>query len=130
MDSDTRTTLELALRIALDHLSSLGERPVNATASIDELRRRLHKPLQDRGLAAEEVIQQLVADVAGGLNASAGGRLYAWVSGGAVPAALAADWLTSAWDQNAGMYAVSPGSAIVEEAAGAWIKELLGLPAT
>ncbi len=130
MSSDTRTTLELALRIALDHLSSLDERPVNATASIDELRRRLHKPLQYRGLAAEEVIQQLVADVAGGLNASAGGRFYAWVIGGAVPAALAADWLTSAWDQNAGMYAVSPGSAIVEEAAGAWIKELLGLPAT
>ena len=88
MNSDTRTTLEFALRIALDHLSSLDERPVNATASIDELRRRLHKPLQDRGLAAEEVLQQPVADVAGGLNASSGGRFYAWVTGGAVPAAL------------------------------------------
>ncbi len=130
MDTDTRAALELALHSALDHLSSLDTGPVGATATIEQLRQRLHTPLQDRGLPAEDVVRQLVADVAGGLHGSAGGRFYAWVVGGSLPAALAADWLTSAWDQNAGMYAVSPGAAIVEEAAGAWIKELLGLPHT
>src|SRR5262249_29156125 len=43
---------------------------------------------------------------------------------------LAADWLTSAWDQNAGMYACAPAAAVVEEVAGEWLKDLLGLPAT
>jgi len=127
--SDARAALQLALDGALNHLMSLDERPVAARATLDELRGRLNKPLQDAGLAPDVVVEQLVADVAGGLHGTAGGRFFAWVIGGAVPAALAADWLTSAWDQNAGMYAVSPGSAVVEEVAGAWIKELLGLPA-
>jgi glutamate/tyrosine decarboxylase-like PLP-dependent enzyme len=130
MEPDSRAALELALRSALDYLSSLDERPIGATASIDDLRRRLHKPLRDSGLAAEDVVEQLVNDVAGGLHGSAGGRFFAWVVGGTVPAALAADWLASAWDQNAGMYAVSPAAAIAEETAGAWIKDLLRLPAT
>ena len=64
------------------------------------------------------------------LLGNAGGRFYAWVIGGSVDASLAADWLAAAWDQNAGMYAVSPASAIVEEIAGAWLKELLALPAS
>ncbi len=130
MHPDTRVTLEFALRSALDYLSSLDTQPVNATASLAQLRQRLHKPLEAHGLAPEDVVTQLVADIAGGLHGTAGGRFFAWVIGGAVPAALAADWLTSAWDQNAGMYAVSPGAAVVEEAAGVWIKELLGLPAS
>lgn len=130
MNSELQTTLELALSNAVEYLTSLDRRPVNATIGMDELRRNLLKPLGRAGLPAQEVVADLVRDVEGGLLGSAGGRFYAWVIGGAVPSALAADWLTSAWDQNAGMYAVSPASAIVEEAAGVWLKELLGLPAT
>jgi glutamate/tyrosine decarboxylase-like PLP-dependent enzyme len=130
MDPDTPATLEFVLRTAVDYLSSLDAREVNATASAEELRRRLYKPLQDNPLPPKDVIEQLVGDVSGGLLGSAGGRFFAWVIGGAVPAALAADWLTSAWDQNAGLYAVSPAAAVVEEAAGAWIKDLLRLPQT
>jgi glutamate/tyrosine decarboxylase-like PLP-dependent enzyme len=129
MDPDTSAALELALRAAVTYLSSLDRREVNAVASVDELRRRLHKPLQDRGLPPLEVVDQLVADVSGGLLGSGGGRFFAWVIGGAIPSALAADWLTSTWDQNAAMYVVSPAAAIVEEAAGEWLKDLLGLPA-
>src|SRR5207244_12624580 len=66
----------------------------------------------------------------GGLVAEPGGRCVGFVIGGSVPAALAADWLTAAWDQNAGIYVCSPAGSVVEEVAGAWLLELLGLPAT
>ena len=69
-----------------------------------------------------------MAQTADGHHGSASGRFYAWVIGGSVDAALAADWLTSAWDGNAGQFAVAPAPAVVEEVAGAWIKELLDLP--
>lgn len=74
------------------------------------------------------MIDELVADVEPGLVAMAGGRYFGFVIGGGVPAAVAADWLTSTWDQNAGLYAGGPSASIVEEVAGGWLKELLGLP--
>lgn len=76
--------------------------------------------------APETVIDELVRDVDGGLLGSASGRFFGWVIGGGVPAALAADWLTSTWDQNAALYACGPAEAVVEEVCGAWLKELLG----
>ena len=124
----TRPALEAALRHALDYLKSLEEGPVCATRSLEELRERIHKVLPEGGLAPERVIDELVADVAGGLLGSAGGRFFAWVIGGSLPAALAADWLTSTWDQNAALFACSPAEAVLEEACGAWLKDLLGLP--
>jgi glutamate/tyrosine decarboxylase-like PLP-dependent enzyme len=96
---------------------------------LETLRARLARPLADDGAMPEQVIEDLVSDSAGGIVASAGGRFYSWVVGGSVPAALAADWLTSAWDQNAGLYAAGPAAALVEEIAGEWLKELLGIPA-
>jgi glutamate/tyrosine decarboxylase-like PLP-dependent enzyme len=128
MTPETRAALDAAMTIAVDYLSSLEARSVSATASLDELRHALHRPLADSGIPADEVVRQMAADVDRGLLGCAGGRFFAWVIGGAVPAALAADWLTSTWDQNAGMYAVSPAAAVVEEAVGVWIKDLLGLP--
>lgn len=95
---------------------------------LDELRSRLGTPLSDAGVDPCRVIDELVASTAGGHLGSAGGRFFAWVIGGSLPSALAADWLTSVWDQNAGLYAVGPAAAVVEEIAGAWLKELLGLP--
>src|SRR5262249_53334969 len=81
------------------------------------------------GMGAQGVIDELVRDVEGGLMGSTGGRFFGWVIGGTLPAALAADWLTSAWDQNAASNLTAPAEAVVEEVTGAWLKELLGLPA-
>jgi glutamate/tyrosine decarboxylase-like PLP-dependent enzyme len=126
--TDHRRALDAAVRHAVSHIESLDLAPVTAVASAEELRQQLSRPLEAGGRAPDVVVEELAADVAGGLLGSAGGRFYAWVIGGGVPAALAADWLTSAWDQNAGMFAVSPAAAIVEEVAGGWVKELLNLP--
>jgi glutamate/tyrosine decarboxylase-like PLP-dependent enzyme len=124
-----RPSLDLALSAALRHLEALDTAPVSAGASLAELRGRLGRALTDDGLDAEQVVSELLRDVEGGLIGSAGGRFFGWVIGGAVPSSLAADWLASTWDQNAGLYAAGPAAAVVEEVAGGWLKELLGLPA-
>lgn len=126
--SPYRSVLEQALGHALTYLEHLDDTSVAATASLPELRARLARPLIDRGVDASTVIDELVADCAGGIVGSAGGRFFGWVIGGAVPASLAADWLTAAWDQNAASYAAGPAEAVVEEVCGVWLKELLGLP--
>jgi glutamate/tyrosine decarboxylase-like PLP-dependent enzyme len=114
---------------ALAYLNDLADSPVAAGADLATLRQQLNKPLTDQPLPAEQVLQELVRDVEGGLVRSAGGRFFGWVIGGALPAALAADWLTSAWDQNSCLYATSPAAAVVEEVVGVWLKDLLHIPA-
>jgi glutamate/tyrosine decarboxylase-like PLP-dependent enzyme len=91
---------------------------------------QLRKPLNDQSMDPDVVIKELVRDTRDGLVGSAGGRFFAWGIGGSLPAALAADWLTSAWDQNAVLYACGPAAAIVEEIVGEWLKDLLGLPSS
>jgi glutamate/tyrosine decarboxylase-like PLP-dependent enzyme len=125
-----RNSLGLALEHALGHLENLDRLPVEATAGLEEVRSRLARELNATELPPEQVITELVRDVDGALIGSAGGRFFAWVVGGSLPAALAADWLTAAWEQNAGIYAAGPAAAVVEETAGAWLKDLLGIPAT
>ena len=128
MRTDFTPALETALRRALDYLDGVDDKPVGPTSSLDELRARLCKPWNADGVPAAEVVNELARDVDGGLNNSVNARFYAWVIGGSLPSALAADWLTSTWDQNAGMYAVSPAGAIVEEAVGGWLVDLFRLP--
>jgi glutamate/tyrosine decarboxylase-like PLP-dependent enzyme len=126
--SEFQKPLAAAMRHALAHVDGVRERGVDATASLDELRRRIDVPLTEGGVAPERVIDELVAGIDGGIVGSAGPRFFGFVIGGSLPAALAADWLTSAWDQNAGLYACGPAAAVVEEVAGAWLKHLFGLP--
>ena len=128
MQDETTRALGRAIHHSLQHLDQLPYAPVGPTVDLATMRRRLLRPLGDGPLPAEQVIDELVADSAGGIVGSAGGRFHAWVVGGSVPAALAADWLTSTWDQNAGLYAAGPAAAIAEDATGAWVRELLGLP--
>jgi glutamate/tyrosine decarboxylase-like PLP-dependent enzyme len=122
--------LERAVELACSFLDSLDEAPVSAGQSLGELRRRFNRPLPDAGAPPVDVIEELAQNAGGGLVGSAGGRFYGWVVGGSLPAALAADWLTSTWDQNAGIYALGPAAAVVEEVCGIWLKDVLGLPAS
>jgi len=123
-----RAALDRAVVHAKSFLRELDSAPVSATTSLAELRARFARPLTEEGMDAERVIDDLASDVAGGLIGNASGRFFAWVIGGSVPVALATDWLTSTWDQNAAIYACSPAAGVVEEVCGEYLKELLGLP--
>jgi glutamate/tyrosine decarboxylase-like PLP-dependent enzyme len=123
-----RRLLEETAGLAADYLEGLPERPVGWSASVDALRERLGGPLRDAPVDPRQVVAELAAAADPGLVASSSGRYFGFVIGGGVPAALAADWLTSTWDQNAGLYACGPSAAVVEEVVGAWAAELLGLP--
>ena len=130
MRKDFSAALETATHHALEYLRTVDDRPVGPTVSLETLRHRLCREWNQDPLPAESVVRDLVKDIEGGLNNSVNARFYAWVIGGSLPSALAADWLTSTWDQNAGLYSVSPASAIVEEAVGSWLKDLFRLPAS
>ena len=85
-------------------------------------------PLPEGPSDPRAVLDALVEGAGPGLMASQSPRFFGFVIGGALPAALAADWLASAWDQNAGLYVAAPAAAVVEEVAGGWLLDLLGLP--
>jgi glutamate/tyrosine decarboxylase-like PLP-dependent enzyme len=123
-----RGLLEETAGLAATYLERTPERPVGWSASVDELRLSLAGPLPELPSDPREVIAHLAAAAEPGLVASPGGRYFGFVIGGALPAAVAADWLTSAWDQNAGLFVCGPSAAVVEEVVGAWTAELLGLP--
>jgi glutamate/tyrosine decarboxylase-like PLP-dependent enzyme len=109
-------------------LDSLDDRRVPASAGIDAIVAQLGDGLPRRGASPEEVVERLAAAAEPGLMASPSGRFYGWVMGATLPAALAADWLVSAWDQNSGMRDATPGTVAAEELAARWLLELLGLP--
>ncbi len=133
-DTPTRTptdaALERAAELARAWIATLPERPVAPTASLEELRSRFGGPLPEHGEDPVAVVEALAANAEGGLIATAGPRFFGFVIGGSLPAALGADWLTSAWDQNAGLYVIGPAAAVAEEVAGAWLADLFELPST
>ena len=126
---ETRELLRQTAEMAADFLASLDERPVFPRVDADDLRGALGGPLPDEPTDPREVIAALREGAEPGVVAIPSGRYFGFVIGGSVPAALAADWLTSTWDQNAGLYAAGPSAAVVEEIAGGWLRELLGIPA-
>lgn len=120
--------LRRTAELAIDFLSSLDERPVHATATRADLLADLGGPLPRSGEAPAAVIEHLAAAADAGTVGIAGPRYFGFVIGGSLPAALAADWLTSTWDQNAGIYATGPAASVVEEVVGEWLVDLFGLP--
>ena len=126
--SEDRHALGRAALHALAHLDALETSSVAPSVSLCGLRQALNRPLSRQGVPATQVIDELVEDTRGGIMGIQGGRFFGWVMGGGLPAAMAADWLTTVWDQNAGIYAASPAAAVAEEVAGAWLREIFELP--
>ena len=123
-----RAALARAHEHALRWLDSLDTRPVTPQANIDEVVGALGTVLPDDPSPPEDVIDLLAAAAEPGLTAMQSGRFFGFVIGGTQPAALAADWLVSAWDQNAGLRLVTPAHSAIEDVASAWLLDLLGLP--
>jgi glutamate/tyrosine decarboxylase-like PLP-dependent enzyme len=116
--------LNQAHRLARSYLDGLRDRHVGGSDP-----EGLRRPLTDAGVSPADVLEQLAADADPGLVASAGPRYFGFVIGGSLPVAVGADWLVSAWDQNACLYTTSPAAAVAEEVAAGWVLDLLGLPA-
>jgi glutamate/tyrosine decarboxylase-like PLP-dependent enzyme len=121
-----KAALERAAHHAYTYLESLDGIAVAATVARTELLSRFDVPLTREG--ASVIVDELAAAVDGGLTSSATGRFFAWVIGGALPSAVATEWLMSAWDQNAANYATSPASSVIEEVVGKWLLDVLRLP--
>jgi glutamate/tyrosine decarboxylase-like PLP-dependent enzyme len=126
--AEARELLQLTASLAADYLESLPTRPVFPRVEPDELRATLGGPLPEEPVDPAQVITELAAGADPGIVASGSGRYFGFVIGGTLPAAMAADWLTSAWDQNAGLYACSPAASVVEEITRGWLLDLFGLP--
>ncbi len=122
------TALNRAHEHAVAWLESLDGRAVPPAASPDDVAALLGAELPDGPSDPVEVIDLLARASEGGLTAIPSGRFFGFVMGGTHPAALAADWLVSAWDQNAGMRAVTPAHSAVEDVTSAWLLDLLDLP--
>jgi glutamate/tyrosine decarboxylase-like PLP-dependent enzyme len=124
-----RELLKRTAEIAADFLETLDERPIFPSASVEELRAALAAELPDGPADPLEVIEAFAVASEPGVVGIPSGRYFGFVIGGALPAALAADWLTSVWDQNSGLVVGGPAAAVAEETAGHWLVELLALPA-
>ena len=123
-----RDALHEVLSYAERFMDELPERPVAPPATLEELRAGLGGPLPEAGTDGATVTADLIKVGERGVLATAGPRFFGFVIGGAMPSTVAADWLVSTWDQNAGLYVSSPTVSVIEEVTGAWLKELLGLP--
>jgi glutamate/tyrosine decarboxylase-like PLP-dependent enzyme len=128
-DDEYASALAAAASHAAAWLRSLPDRHVGPRLSAHDLTGAFGGPLPAMGMPAADVVDLLARTAEPGLMAMPSGRFFGWVIGGTLPAALASDWLVSAWDQNAGLRYATPAMAAIEESAGTWLLELLGLPA-
>src|SRR5438105_2731776 len=124
-----RSALDAAYAAAVRYLESAGERPVGANTTVEAMRAALGGPLPEEGEPGAQVVEELAREADPGIVATAGPRFFGFVIGGSLPAAVGADWLTSAWDQNAGLFVLSPAASVVEEIVLEWLTQCFGLPA-
>jgi glutamate/tyrosine decarboxylase-like PLP-dependent enzyme len=128
LQASDRALLKRTHNLALEFLDTLKDRPVGCPVDFAALVASAGGPLASEGELPIQVIEHLAKAIEPGLVATAGPRYFGFVIGGSVPAALAADWLTSAWDQNGFSYASSPAAAAVEHIAARWLLAIFGLP--
>jgi glutamate/tyrosine decarboxylase-like PLP-dependent enzyme len=126
---DVDEALNLVHEAAIRYIASLPDRPVRAP-SAELIAPTLGGTLPENGDGTLEAVRALIDAGMDAAIGSAGGRFFHFVVGGATPAALAAEWLTAALDQNTGMWAASPFGAGMEVVAIDWLKQLFDLPAS
>ncbi|MCU1597074.1 MAG: hypothetical protein QOK08_1761 [Actinomycetota bacterium] len=124
-----RVVLDRARERSMEWIESVPDRPVAPSADVNAMKKVFARPLPDGPTDPATVVDELATLAEPGLMAMPSGRFFGWVIGGTLPAALGADWLVSSWDQNAGMRYASPATAAIEEVAGEWLLDILGLPA-
>jgi glutamate/tyrosine decarboxylase-like PLP-dependent enzyme len=121
-------SLETAYHEVAEYFVSLPGRSVASRHDAATLRAALGGSLPEKPSDPGDVIEALARDADAGLLGTGTGRFFGWVIGGALPVAIAADWVAAAWDQNAAAYATSPAISVIEEICGEWLKALLGIP--
>jgi glutamate/tyrosine decarboxylase-like PLP-dependent enzyme len=121
--------LDRALAAARAYNASRASRPVWAAPALADLRAALGGPLPSDPTEPAAIVDALVRAAEPGIVTTTGPRYFGFVTGGALPATVAAEWLTAVWDQPASLYVMSPAAAVVEEVTAAWLIDLLGLPA-
>lgn len=127
---DRTVGLSTAAQYAHTYLTGLDDRPVAARADATAVRELLGDTLPEHGEDPDTVVSALADGMEPGLVAGAGPRHFGFVIGGVLPAALAADWLVSAWDQCAAFHSLSPAAAAIEDITAGWVLDVLGLPST
>ena len=125
-----KSVLAVAAKHSQEWLDSISVRGVNPQRNADEIKTGLGTVLPDEPTDPAVVVERLAEIGEAGLMSMASGRFFGWVIGGTLPAALGADWLVSAWDQNSATRVATPTTAAAEEIASQWLLEILGLPAT
>src|SRR3954452_24025308 len=144
--TDERELLRRTADLAADYLDTLDTRPIRPEVDYQAMLAAVDAPVPEHGTNPLAVIEELASVAEPGLTAMGSGRFFGFVIGGALPAALAADVLASAWDQNNGLAAPTPAglapagdkntalpapppaTAALETVAGRWVLDLLGLP--
>ncbi|MGK9054004.1 pyridoxal phosphate-dependent decarboxylase family protein [Neorhizobium petrolearium] len=124
----TETLFSNAARLASRFRESASGRPHRPLQDYADAVRAFSDDLPDRGTDMEEVLELLVEKADPGLHLMTGPRFFGWVIGGSHPMGVAADFLTSAWGQNAGNHTASPAAAAVELIAARWLLDVLSLP--
>jgi glutamate/tyrosine decarboxylase-like PLP-dependent enzyme len=128
VSSETRNLLMSAAERAATYLEHLDDRAVAPTALALELLERVNEPLPLEPGDGAQSLALLDEYVSPATMAMAGPRFFGMVIGGALPVAVAANWMATAWDQNAAFYRSTPGAARLEQVAARWVTELLDLP--
>jgi glutamate/tyrosine decarboxylase-like PLP-dependent enzyme len=112
----------------MTYLDGVGERSVAPRREALAALSALEVPLPEGPNPPEQTLEMLDTICAPATMAMAGPRFFGFVIGGALPVTLAANWMAGAWDQNTGLYHVTPGTAHVEKVALDWLLELFDLP--
>ena len=128
--TDHQQALDYAYQRAISYREKSDSLPPRPVASLAELRALFDCELPNVGKSGQDIIKQLADAAEQGLIGISSPHFYGWVMGASHPVGIAADWLTSGWGQNAGIYQTSPAAAVAEEISARWLLSLLKLPAS